>query len=242
MDLASPLCTSMLSAIYPHSAMASGIAILLRKIVEGRTDIYRPYVRDRTAPDVPDDLLYAIRIYVQDLQSALDWTATAVKDSLLGRTPRSWAPYFPLAKSPTDFPADLEKQLKGLAATHPDVAAAFERHQPYQPAKSELGYLHALAKVNKHQDFTAQTATPFQWREVKTPFGTFGFSAAAIKDDDTVDIHLADGRTMKYTLPPAETLYDWFFVDPPVRVLETLDVLGTQVRLAVEDIRHEAGV
>lgn len=221
----------------------AGIDVLLRKIDEGRKQIHTLYVSGQKVEAVSDELLYAIRTYVQDLQSALDWTATAVAKACLPPKPGSWRPYFPLASAPIDFPAALEKELKGLATAHPNVAATFERHQPYQPAKTELGYLHALTKVNKHEDFTAQTFTAFQGRETVIPGARIFTAAGGSSDSDTFTIRRPDGRVETYPISQqVETFYDRFFVDPPVRVMETLDVLGTQVLLAVKDIRLEAGL
>jgi hypothetical protein len=101
------------------------------------------YEADLAAKEVSVELLYAIRNIVQDAQSALDWTATAVKKKF-GKG--KWRPYFPLMKDAEAFAVEIEKQIKGLSASQPNIVSAFERHQPYQRGKTELGYLHALAK------------------------------------------------------------------------------------------------
>jgi len=183
----------------------------------------------------------------------LDWTATAVKKKFYPA--QRWAPYFPLARRPADFPTQVEKQLRGLLRAHPKVAAAFERHQPYQPGKTELGYLKALSNANKHQDFTAQERETMRQIRAGDERGSITFIHAAEQGATGMWIHpdaqvSFGGRPVDPTTlapldggpkPYQETIYvDWRFVDPPVSVLPTLEALADHVREAVEDIRGEA--
>jgi hypothetical protein len=225
--------------------MAASVDVLLRKIDEGVAGVCGHYEADLAAKQVSTDLLYAIRNIVQDAQSALDWTATAVKDKFYPGS--KWRPYFPLAKDAAAFPAELEKQIKGLAADHPAIAAAFERQQPYQHGNTELGYLHALAKVNKHQDFTPQTRQEQQRVDVQFGSGSVSFDPAAVTFGSGVSIGgvPVDPRTQRPVPHPSqtvtETIYvDWRFNDPPVSVLPALEALARLVRGAVEDMRSEA--
>jgi hypothetical protein len=233
--------------------MPSRVDVLLRKIDEAVETVRGHYQADLAAKEVSDDLLYAVRQTIQDCQSALDWTATAVKEKHIAAS--QWHPYFPLVRVPGDFAAELEKQLKGLAACKPQIAAAFERHQPYQNGKAELGYLHTLAKVNKHRDFTAQTREETRWIEVPGPGGSsIGFQPAGpgqagISFGEGVRVSLGGVPVNPKTLQPLgggpkpyhETVYvDWRFNDPEVSVLPTLATLAGLVRGAVEDINREA--
>jgi len=232
--------------------MAS-VAVLLRKIDEGVAEVREHYEADLAAKELSDDTLYAIRGVVQDCQSTLDWTATAVKKKFYPA--QRWAPYFPLARRPADFPTQVEKQLRGLLRAHPKVAAAFERHQPYQPGKTELGYLKALSNANKHQDFTAQERETMRQIRAGDERGSITFIHAAEQGATGMWIHpdaqvSFGGRPVDPTTlapldggpkPYQETIYvDWRFVDPPVSVLPTLEALADHVREAVEDIRGEA--
>ena len=139
--------------------------------------------------------------------------------------------------APEQLPAKLKEVAPDLAIAHPNVAAAFERHQPYHSEKAYLAYLRPLARVNKHRDFTLQEGTPFAWTEVKTPWGTIGMQGQAA--GTSVDLHNGD-ETFTYTFPEAETYMDWFFVDPAVRVIDTLDQLSIVVPMAVRDVRATA--
>jgi hypothetical protein len=231
--------------------MTASVDVLLRKIGEGVAEVRGHYEANLAAKQMSDELLYAIRNIVQDSQSALDWTATAVKDKFYPGS--KWRPYFPLTKDAAAFPGEMEKQIKGLAADHPAVAAAFERQQPYQRGNAELGYLHVLAKVNKHQDFTPQTRQ--EQRRIEITSGGIDISFPAPGQHTGVEIQFGgdlsvhgrpldpqtllplDGGPKPYT----ETIYVlWRFNNPAVSVLPTLEALATLVRAAVEDVRSEA--
>ena len=219
--------------------MADSVTVLLEKADEGVEEIRGRYEANLLAQQVSGELLYAVRNVVQDVQSALDWTATAVKHMYYPGS--KWRPYYPLTKDPARFAGEMEKQIKGLAADHPTIAAAFERHQPYQPEQTTLGYLHALAKVNKHQDFTPQIRTERQ--AIRQ-----AYTGAIVENDDQGKVRIGptDGSTNTILdgTPPLRTqrlIYvDWRFADPPVSVLSTLEDLVRLARAAVEDIRREA--
>ena len=198
------------------------------------------YRRGLDAKSVSDSLLYDVRRVIQDCQSALDWTASAVND----RYGSGRAPYFPLARRPEDFDAELDKQIKGLHANHPAIAAAFERHQPYQTGSEVLGYLHKLSRVNKHQDFSPQTRT----ERLRTRVDVAAeWDPRAVKFASGVSILGApiDPATQRPLPHPAVAVtdvryIDWQFVDPPTSVLRTLQSLARSVREAVEDVERAA--
>lgn len=226
--------------------MTGSVAVLLKKADEGVQQVRNHYEEDLRAKQVSGDLLYAVRQVVQDCQSALDWTATAVKEKFYPGA--GWKPYFPLTKSSGDFPAEMEKQIAGLLADHPDVASAFERHQPYEAGKSELGYLHALSRVNKHQDFTAQTRVESRRVEARSAGGAVvSWNPANVRFSGNVLINgvPVDQLTQRPVPHPSqtvtETIYvDWRFKDPALSVLPTLEALVRLVRAATDDVRSEA--
>jgi hypothetical protein len=141
----------------------------------------------------------------------------------------------------------MEKQIKGLAAKKPKIAAAFERHQPYQPEKAELGYLHALARVNKHRDFTPQTRTEHRRVEAEFAGGSVSWDPAAVSFGSGVfiggvPVSPATQRPVPHpTQTVKDTIYvDWRFRELQVSVLPTLEALARLVRDAVEDVRRQA--
>ncbi len=209
-----------------------------------------------------------MRQVVQDCQSALDWTATAVKDKFYPGS--TWNPYFPLQGDQAKFREALDKQIKGLEADRLHIAAAFERHQPYQSGKEALGHLHALRKVNTHRDFTAQTRKERRAVRVQTgggyveygqgvrfnpgggitigPGGGMTISGAGVQigpHGTSIGGVPVDPRTQRPIPHPSQsvmqTVYvDWRFNDPNVSVLPALTDLTALTRSAVEDVRREA--
>lgn len=233
--------------------MSSRVHILLRKIDEHLDEVRDHYEEDLASKELSDELVYAIRAVIQDCQSALDWTAAAVKKQCGGKG--KWKPYFPLVSELKAFPAAMEKQIPGLIESHPDVAKAFRRHQPYRRGKAELGYLHKLARVEKHEDFTPQTKKETRRIDVSGP----GSSVSFTPWDGEQGMQVAPGAKMwmngvevdPQTFQPlgggpkpyTETIYvDWRFVDPAVPVLPTLEALGRLVASAVKDVRRVAGL
>ena len=226
--------------------MARHVQILLRKIDEGVASVEAQYKRSLEAKTLSDDLIYDVGRVIQDCQLALDWTATAVKNRFAsGRDP-----YFPLVARPEEFDPELDKQITGLRTKRPDVAKAFERHQPYQPGSEVLGHLRKLSRVNKHQDFTPQTRT----ERLRTRVNVHGVGVA---EWDTQSVKFAPGvsilgapidpATQRPIPHPAVAVavvryIDWWFVDPRVPVLPTLQSLARSVREAVVDIGATAGL
>lgn len=218
---------------------ADFVRVMVAKAREHLADVERLYERDLASKVLSEELLYAIRGVVQDCQSALDGTATRVKQSYGKGT---WKPYFPLIRPPgglPEFEAELEKQIAGLAASRPQVAAAFERHQPYHAGRAELGYLKTLVNANKHADFTPQVRhEQRRWQQGGVSWGE-GVSW-------TGGVFVGVGgamRPMGDRATTTQTIYvHWQFVDPPVAVLPTLQALVAQVHAAVEDIHQEASL
>lgn len=179
-----------------------------------------------------------MRQIVQDCQSALDWTATAVKEKFYPAS--DWMPYYPLGKNEPTFQQILDQQVKRLRADQPKIAAAFERHQQYQPGKAELGYLKALRKINTHRDFTPQIRQETQattWNHGGAGVTLSG--GASITMSGNADI-LIGGKSIRQIASVRTTYVDWQFTDPQISVLPTLEALASHVRAAVEDIRSEA--
>ena len=139
--------------------------------------------------------------------------------------------------------------MPGLSTSEPAIAAAFERHQPYQAGKKELEYLHALARVNKHSDFSEQSRT--EGTQLKGGSGG-GFIARAGRRVLSFGpgAVLAMGPGSKMSIGGSGPLVmqnitqtvivGWNFVDPPVPVLPTLRSLVQETREAVEDVHHVA--
>jgi hypothetical protein len=232
--------------------MSNKVDVLLGKATDSLSQIDRMYERDLAAAEVSAELLYAVRSVVQDTLSALDWTASAV--SRVVHPGLDKRPYFTLVKDPAAFEKALDNQISGIRTTHPAIADAFLRQQPFQAGNEPLGYLHDLARVNKHQDFTAQ-------KKIETPRTTISHPAGAsiswsgnagYRSTGNAGIFIGGVR-----LPPSsdqlpspdsgltvirELLVDWRFVAPNVSVKGTLHAIVRLVKIAVHDVRSSAGL
>lgn len=222
------------------------IDMCLRKAQENIDRIYAIYDEGRHTSSVPDELLYLIKKVIEDQSSALDSVAHKVKERYLKQG--GWSPYFPIETDPNRFPYRLNKELPGLASRAPAIGAAFERHQPYHPGKEPLQHVRAIARVNKHRDFTVQVREESTYRAIQMggqsilttgSHGTTigggpsppGFAVTEQRSGDVSSMSMVDA-----------VLVDWKFVDPPVSVLSTMMAIQQIVTDATTDIRHIASV
>jgi len=223
--------------------LASRVDVVLRKLPEQLQAIQKQYARALTIREMSDDLLHDIARFVEDCQRALDWTATDIDRAYGKASDRS--PYYPLHDAPAGFVAAMARDFPTVPQA---VYDAMERHQPYQPGKKSLRYLHDLARVNKHKDFTPQTRTEsrrirassggavVEWDPGAVTFGT-GVSIGGVP---------VDLRTQRPVPSPTQEVTEiiyvgWNFVNPNVPVLPTLESLGRLIVEAVTDVRHAAG-
>jgi len=210
--------------------------VRLRESDETLALVEAVYKSDVLSQVLSDELVYSIRAVASDCQSALDTTAVRVKKKYLKTS--DWMSWFALGRDPADFAKKLDQQLPGLSTTQPMIAAAFERHQPYQPGNSELGYLHTLAHANRHSDFSPQRRT--ETVEIESvPGGGFVLSAVGASLNG-IEVAASEPTAVRYMT--RTVLVGWNFVDPPEPVLATLRGLVRQARDAVTDICREAGL
>lgn len=215
----------------------SNIDDLLNDIDEGLREMEGIYQRDLTAKQESPDLLRVVRRIIADERSVLDFVAHAVAEKYGHPKDRA---YFPITTSAPDFPKLLDGNITALTMNHPQIAAAFERHQPYRAGKDALQYLPALSRENKHQKFSAQTRQ--ETRRIQS--GAVGWNPDQVKFGSGVSV--SGNPINPQTQRPApgtytETIFvDWEFVDPPVPVRSTLSEIARIAHEATADIRHEA--
>jgi hypothetical protein len=205
------------------------------------------YRRDIASRILSDELLFLIRALARHCQSALDATAARVGEAYPGGSIS--LPRFPLAASAGDFDNKIEEQLTGLLRSQPMIAAAFERHQPYQPGNAELGYLHTLGHADKRTDFSKQKRTEVVEIE-RVPGGGFIVSVVGSTDRsrDREATAMSERTGLGFASPDIvrhmtrSVFAGWTFVDPPGPVLQTLRALLGETRDAVTDICQEAGL
>lgn len=224
--------------------MASRVDVVLRKLPEQLKAIQGHYAATLASREMSDDLLHDIARFIEDCQRALDWTATDIDRKHGKASDRS--PYYPLHDVPANFAAAMARDFPSVPQT---VYDAMERHQPYQQGKESLGYLHDLARVNKHQDFTPQTRT--ETRRIRASGGgaVVEWDPGAVTFGQGVSIGgvPVDPRTQRPVPSPAQEVTEviyigWNFVSPNVPVLPTLESLSRLIAEAVTDVRHAAGV
>jgi hypothetical protein len=193
-----------------------------------------------------DELLHSIARLIEDYQRVFDWTATDL-DRKFGKA-KDRSPYFPLLDDENTLSKAMGREFSSVPA---HVFAAILRHQPFQPGKTELGYLHDLTRVNKHQDFTEQTlASTRTTRTTDTGTGEVDWTPVAPSKGGVLIYApsgsvVVDGVVVAEPDPsaPVEMVYArWIFVHPPVPVYATLEKLARLTTEAVEDVRHEAGL
>lgn len=218
------------------------IDFMLGKIDEGLAAITEHYSDVKDGDTLPDDLLYAIRNLVQDCQSALDWTMSDVHKRYVANAGRR-SPYFPLWTDPGQFVRTFDDSLPQVRATRPDIAAAFERHQPYRAGNEVLGYLRQLSGANKHRQFSTQrlevTRFDHPWVAAGGSLETIPVEYGPMLDKDGAPI---PGKSSSIPTITAIEHIDWRFTDPDVSVLPTLQSLVAAVRDAVLDVRATAGI
>lgn len=224
--------------------MPSRVNAVVRKLPEQLETIRTQYERALAEREMSDDLLHDIARFIEDCQRVLDWTATDIDRKYGQASDRS--PYYPLHDAPARFAAAMARDFPTVPQP---VYDAMERHQPYQPGKDSLGYLHDLARVNKHQDFTPQTRTQtrrirasgggaaVEWNPNSVTFGR-GVSIGGVPVDPSTQ-RPVPSATQEVT----EIIYvGWNFVQPNVPVLATLQSLSRLIAECASDVRHAAGL
>lgn len=112
---------------------------------------------------VKPSLLIEIKNLMENLRSALDFSAHGLFDaygSSPHADPRIYFPYAPLTQMQANFQAAnrIENCIPGLTASRPDIVALIESYQHYSdPTNRWLSLFMALNNENKHQQLTPQT-------------------------------------------------------------------------------------
>jgi hypothetical protein len=134
--------------------MIRGVNIDMLTSKDALEQMLAAYERDRDKPDISDDVIKHVSTVVTRLRGALDKTANEVSKQYSPNAKKG--PYYPIESDPAKFEHHLNSEIPGLRANHPDIADAFQRHQPFQPGMEDLAHLAALYKVNQHHDYALQ--------------------------------------------------------------------------------------
>ncbi len=206
------------------------------------------YTSDAKEGTLSDEAIGAVNTFLRSLEGAMGKTADAVAQRFA--TPKKpgerVSPYFPLTTNPAKFPNLLEHNLPGVAASRPDIADAFERHQPYHPRRSTLQHLKQLYRENHHHDFTLQTMRGGTFMGISLGEGIRAGIETGDPQPDWQGINIGGAATEPYGPEgisiSLEVWVDWYFKDPPVSVADTLVRLGNLCYEACEDVSATAGL
>lgn len=120
---------------------------------------YQESLHDR---EIKKTLLIEIKNFMENLRSALDFTAHGLFDKYGASASSKPRIYFPYAWASLDKPHFqsqniIEKNLPGLTANRPDIASKIESYQHFENASNNwLPKFMELNNENKHQQLTPQ--------------------------------------------------------------------------------------
>jgi len=125
-------------------------------------EIRASYDRSLHKQTIESELLIEIKNLMENLRSALDFTARGLFDKY-GISPKSnikiYFPYATEGQSKSDFQKQnrIEKCIPGLTASRPDIVAEIESYQYFSdPSNRWLPRFMDLNNKNKHQQLTPQ--------------------------------------------------------------------------------------
>jgi hypothetical protein len=179
------------------------------------------------AKELPGPLLVTIKSVLEHERSALDYLAWSITEAY-GKAGAQT--YYPLAYAAEGFDNEMDYRMKGVALAQPKIAAAIGRHQPYE--HDALKHLSTLTRHAKHRHLSKHVREERAGSVVVGPGGMFWWYGG--------------GTPLWFVTPGMEppaagdvemTLVDWYFVEPHVPILETLNDIQAVVGSAVRDIR-----
>lgn len=138
----------------------------------GASDLESRYQAALQEKTVASELQIAIKNVIENLRSALDYTARAIYEHLGGSPgPRI---YYPIARpgaSSADFPGLANRNIPGVGQA-PTILAALEATQEFANAANRwLPNLATLANENKHENLTPQVRSEDKRVTVETAGG-----------------------------------------------------------------------
>ncbi len=98
------------------------------------------YEKDLQAKAVSADLRVEIKTILENQRSPLDYLARELVTRFGNATPGHKV-YYPSCAQQTDFPSQINGRMPGVKDKRPDIAAAIERHQPFQPGHEWMKWL-----------------------------------------------------------------------------------------------------
>jgi len=153
---------------------------------------YKASLAEKT---VRANLLIEIKNLMENLRSALDFSAHGIFDKYGSSKKGKPSIYFPYAH-PSQTLSDFQKQkridacIPGLSASRPDIVKLIEDYQHFaDPSNEWLPVFMALNNENKHQQLTPQTRT--ERKELKISSG-----GSTISIGEGASISMGPGASM----------------------------------------------
>jgi hypothetical protein len=173
--------------------------VLVSECQNTLTEIERAYQESLTSKEIKPSLLIKIKNFMENLRSALDFSAHGLFDKYGDRSDVGKNIYFPYAWDGLDlngFRAKnrVEKYIPGLNASRPDIVLTIESYQYFaSPDNAWLPKFMELNNENKHQRLTPQTKK--EVKELRITSGNVGMrltGGASIKITGNAQIRMGN--------------------------------------------------
>ena len=169
---------------------------LVAHATEKLAELREAYDQSLREQSVKRTLLIEIKNLMENLRSALDFSAHGLFDkygqSSKG-TVKAYFPYARLSQTQAEFQASqrIETCIPGLSASRPDIVTKLESYQHYaHPENRWLPLFMELNNENKHERLTPQTSE--EKRQLKLESG-----GAAISMGPGTSIHMGRGASIR---------------------------------------------
>lgn len=171
------------------------------------------YQKSLDEKSIKSVLLIAIKNFMENLRSALDFTARGLYykyGAPTKATPRIYFPYALKHQSLSDFRKSnrIEKCIPGLSASRPDVVTAIEDMQHWSSGYAWLPDFMDLNNENKHKRLTPQTRKESKQLKISSGGISIGLSeGVSIQMGEGTSIHMGGavipgGQTIDVDNPP----------------------------------------
>jgi hypothetical protein len=170
-------------------------------------------------------------------RSALDYLAHEIRER--DGTKNKAKTYYPSAHKPQDFNQRIGACMPGVRQARPDIAAAIERHQAYQPGHEWLQWLYDLANENKHR--VLSPLQPDEGTRYEFDGLTVITSSRTKLKHPTLGSEISVEEMVGQHANASEGVWvDWMLTKPHRPLLQTLQEIQAGVRAVVADVAQVA--
>ena len=185
---------------------------LLAHVKQTLAKLRKEYEASLQAKEIKPDLLVDIKNVMENLRSALDYTARHLFDrygTSSKAKPKIYFPYVQPSQTAGDFGKRVDTCIPGLSANRPDVVAKLESYQVY--ASQDNGWLPIfmeLNNANKHQNLAHQETHTRKELKISSGGATMAMgqgASAALGPGSTLkmgNVTIPGGQTFSADRPP----------------------------------------